>query len=218
MSAALMVSISGVRGIVGASFTPEVVVRFVEAFASTFPGKTVVVGRDSRVSGLWVQSLVESTLQVRFARVSSSLSLFFFFFSFLQSCGKTVVSLDIVPTPTVQLAVLQMKASGGGIIVTSSHNPIEWNGLKFVAPDSLFVDPETCAKMYSFSTPVGEKRFSFSFLFFSEMSFCSSVFGSSRSRFSSLRLRRDSCRLDSLSARVAVSPAHDSFQDCSRHW
>lgn len=122
-----MVSISGVRGIVGSSFTPAVIVKYVEAFCAHHPGEHVVLGRDSRVSGPWVSQLVEATL---------------------LACSKRVTNIGLVATPTVQLAVLQLRADGGGIVVTSSHNPIEWNGLKFVAPDSLFVAPEMCGLMY----------------------------------------------------------------------
>ena len=105
----LMVSVSGVRGIVGSSFTPEVIVRYTQSFAGLFPGKHVVLGRDSRVSGPWVLQLVEAVL---------------------MACGKRVTNIGIVATPTVQLAVKLLDASGGGMVVTSSHNPIEWNGLK----------------------------------------------------------------------------------------
>ncbi len=125
--ATLMVSISGVRGIVGTSFTPQVVCKYVEAFAAAHPGEHVVLGRDSRVSGPWVSQLAEAVL---------------------LACGKRVTNIGLVATPTVQLAVLQLRADGGGVVVTSSHNPVEWNGLKFVAPDSLFVAPEVCEAMY----------------------------------------------------------------------
>lgn len=59
------------------------------------------------------------------------------------------LSLRIVPTPTVQWVVKQWNADGGGVIVTSSHNPIEWNGLKFVGPDSLFLRPNVCDEVYA---------------------------------------------------------------------
>lgn len=167
-----MVSISGIRGIVGSSFTPAVVVRYVEAFCAHHAGEHVVLGRDSRVSGPWVVQLVEATLlacgKVRVCVCVSSFVLFlvhcypcslllcflsfsFFFFSFFffdSFFPQRVTNIGLVATPTVQLAVLQLGADGGGIVVTSSHNPVEWNGLKFVAPDSLFVSPEMCAAMY----------------------------------------------------------------------
>ncbi len=120
-----MVSVSGVRGVVGRSFTPDVIVRYVAAFGASFSGAKVVVGRDSRVSGPWVQQLVEAVLRAQ---------------------GKHVLDIGIAPTPTVQWVVQQWGAAGG-VVVTSSHNPIEWNGLKFIGPDSLFLRPEVCEKV-----------------------------------------------------------------------
>lgn len=79
----------------------------------------IVVGCDSRVSGPWVMRLVEGVLLAH---------------------GFTVQPVGIVPTPTVQYAVLNRKAAGG-VVVTASHNPEEWNGLKFVGHDSLFLAP-----------------------------------------------------------------------------
>jgi hypothetical protein len=61
------------------------------------------------------------------------------------------LSLLQVPTPTVQLAVKLLECDGGGIVVTSSHNPIEWNGLKFISSDSLFLSPAQCGTLYALS-------------------------------------------------------------------
>lgn len=88
--------------------------------------KDIILGRDSRVSGPWVEQLVAGVLIAQ---------------------GYNVKMVGIVPTPTVQLLVIKEKAVGG-IIVTSSHNPVEWNGLKFVDNDGLFLSPELCVKMY----------------------------------------------------------------------
>jgi phosphomannomutase len=116
----LMVSISGVRGIVGDSLTPEAVVSYASAFAEYCKRGTVVIGRDGRVTGKSIGHIVSSTL--------------------LQM-GCNVVAIGICPTPTVQLAV-QMKKAAGGICITASHNPMEWNGLKFIAPTGLFLDAD----------------------------------------------------------------------------
>jgi len=120
-----MVSISGIRGIVGKSLTPEVIVRYASAYgeyckrkSTTIP--TVVVGRDGRVTGKAVANIVVSTL---------------------VSQGVNVRAIGICPTPTVQLAV-EMAHATGGISVTASHNPIEWNGLKFMAKSGMFLDAE----------------------------------------------------------------------------
>jgi phosphomannomutase len=141
-----MKSISGIRGVVGTSLTPSVIVDAVLAFAvvQKARSRTVVLGRDSRVSGPWVSRLVESTLSSR---------------------GVHVVNIGVVPTPTVQFIVLQgnneqkgakddneqkneEKCYCGGIVVTSSHNPVEWNGLKFIDDDGLFLSPDRCAQMF----------------------------------------------------------------------
>jgi phosphomannomutase len=114
-----MVSVSGIRGIVGESLTPDVVQRYTAAFAASM-GRRIVVGRDSRVSGEMVEHLVTGTL---------------------LAMGCDVIRIGICPTPTVQLAVENLKASGG-IAITASHNPIEWNALKLIGPDGLFLDEQ----------------------------------------------------------------------------
>jgi phosphomannomutase len=115
-----MVSISGIRGTVGGSLTPEIVVKYASAFAEYCNRGTIIIGRDGRITGKSVGHLVSSTL--------------------LQM-GCDVVAIGICPTPTVQLAVQQSKAAGG-ICITASHNPMEWNGLKFIAPSGLFLDAD----------------------------------------------------------------------------
>lgn len=126
----LMVSVSGVRGRVGAGLTPEVIAHFAAAFGAWARGggengSTVVIGRDSRVSG------------EMFVRAATAA---------LQSVGCDVVDVGIVPTPSVQLAV-EHHAAAGGLAVTASHNPIEWNALKFIAPTGMFLDAEQGAAM-----------------------------------------------------------------------
>lgn len=114
----LMVSISGVRGIVGSTLTPDVVVRYSSAFAEYCDRGTVVIGRDGRITGKPITHIVSSTL---------------------VSMGCNVIGLGVCPTPTIQLAVEKARASGG-IAVTASHNPIIWNGLKFLADSGMFLD------------------------------------------------------------------------------
>jgi phosphomannomutase len=114
----LLVSISGVRGVVGESLTPEVIVKYTSAFAEYCNRGTIVIGRDGRVSGKIIGNIVSSTL---------------------LSMGCDVVALGVVPTPTIQIAVEQLNAAGG-ISITASHNPIEWNGLKFLGSDGLFLN------------------------------------------------------------------------------
>ena len=121
-----MVSISGIRGVVGESLTPEVVVRYAAAFAEYCNRGTIVVGRDGRITGSSIAHIVTSTL--------------------LQM-GCEVVAIGVCPTPTVALAVEKKKAAGG-IAVTASHNPIQWNGLKFIAPNGMFLDAQENKKFW----------------------------------------------------------------------
>jgi phosphomannomutase len=123
-----MVSVSGLRGIVGTDLTPELVARHAAALGAwaRAAGKPVVVlGRDSRTSG------------PMFMRAATA---------GLLSVGCEVIDLGMVPTPTAQLAVEHHKA-GAGLIITASHNPIEWNALKFVGPDGIFLDAEAGARV-----------------------------------------------------------------------
>ncbi len=121
MSDTLMVSVSGMRGIVGKDLTPELVARHAAALGAwaRANGKPVVVlGRDARTSG------------PMFNRAATA---------GLMSVGVDVIDVGVAPTPTVQLAVEHHHA-GAGLILTASHNPIEWNALKFVGPDGIFLD------------------------------------------------------------------------------
>ncbi len=113
-----MVSISGVRGIVGDSLTPDVIVKYTSAFAEFSRFGRIVVGRDGRQTGGFLSDLVVSTL---------------------MATGSDVVELGIAPTPTIGIAVEQLHADGG-IAITASHNPIEWNGLKFIGKSGLFLN------------------------------------------------------------------------------
>jgi phosphomannomutase len=126
----LMVSVSGVRGRVGEALTPEIIAQFAAGFGAWARahngGKaTIVVGRDSRVSGPMFQLVVHAAL---------------------QSVGCNVLDIGMVPTPTVQLAVEHHHAAGG-LAITASHNPIEWNALKFIGPSGLFLDGAEAAEM-----------------------------------------------------------------------
>ena len=126
MSETLMISVSGMRGHVGTDLTPELVTRHAAALGSwaRSQGKPLVVlGRDSRTSG------------PMFAHAATA---------GLMSVGVDVIDLGIVPTPTVQMAVEEHHA-GAGLILTASHNPIEWNALKFVGPDGIFLDGDAGA-------------------------------------------------------------------------
>jgi phosphomannomutase len=118
MAGVLMKSVSGIRGVVGDALTPDLVVKICAAFARYCGRGTIVVGRDSRITGGAIAEMVESALVLS---------------------GSDVVRLGIVPTPTVQLAVEELKADGG-IIITASHNPIEWNAFKLVHRSGSFLN------------------------------------------------------------------------------
>src|SRR5687768_11899069 len=134
----LMVSVSGVRGRVGEGLTPEVVARYAAGFGAWARSRvvgdaTVVVGRDSRVSGPMFHRVVLSAL---------------------QSVGCNVMDIGMTPTPTVQLAVEHHHAAGG-LAITASHNPVEWNALKFIGPSGLFLDgPESVAMRGFLDRPI----------------------------------------------------------------
>jgi phosphomannomutase len=121
MSDTLMVSVSGMRGIVGKDLTPELVARQAAALGAWAIGQgrpRVALGRDARTSG------------PMFARAASA---------GLMSVGVEVIDVGVVPTPTLQLAVEHHHA-GAGLMLTASHNPVEWNALKLVGPDGIFLD------------------------------------------------------------------------------
>lgn len=116
----------------GHGLTPEVVATFAASFGgylrSHGSNRTVIVGRDSRVSG------------PMFARAVTAA---------LESVGCEVVDVGVVPTPTVQLAVEDAGAAGG-VAITASHNPVEWNALKFIGPSGTFLDRKETEQMQGF--------------------------------------------------------------------
>src|SRR2546428_2106799 len=136
MTDTLMVGVSGIRGIVGKDLTPENVARYAAAFGvwaidgkrETRKGKrrsrAVVLGRDARTSGpMFAHAAIAG----------------------LVSVGCDVIDIGLTTTPTAQLAALHHRAAGG-IILTASHNPIEWNALKFIGPAGIFLDTDAAAR------------------------------------------------------------------------
>ncbi|MBP8677815.1 MAG: phosphoglucosamine mutase [Bacteroidales bacterium] len=136
----LIKSISGIRGTIGGepgtALTPPDVVKFVSAYSYRLklrlPGKSrykVVVGRDARISGEMVENLVCGTL---------------------MACGIDVVNASLASTPTVEMAVVFEKADGG-IILTASHNPKQWNALKLLNEKGEFLDANEGEKLLKFA-------------------------------------------------------------------
>ena len=116
----LMISVAGVRGIIGETLDPAIVSRFAAAFARTLPGDgPVVLGRDARTTGPLM----------RLAACAG-----------ITAAGRDVVDIGLATTPTTQMAVEHLRA-GGGIILTASHNPAPWNALKFLSAAGEFLGP-----------------------------------------------------------------------------
>ncbi|RKX21185.1 MAG: phosphoglucosamine mutase [Candidatus Zixiibacteriota bacterium] len=123
----LIKSISGIRGIVGNGLDPEIIVKYAAAFGTFLKKGKVVIGQDSRPSGEMVKNAVKSGL---------------------VSTGIDVVDIGIVPTPTVEVAVKDLKAVGG-ICITASHNSTQWNALKFFNKTGEFITPAEYKKLNS---------------------------------------------------------------------
>ena len=121
----LKISISGVRGVIGESLTPILLTRFAQAFGTYVGSGTIVIGRDPRTSGEMVKQAVIAGL---------------------LSSGCRVIDIGMCPVPTIQLLVRQHGAHGG-IAITASHNPAEWNALKFIGGDGLFLNSGEAREM-----------------------------------------------------------------------
>jgi len=121
----LKISISGVRGVIGESLTPGLLTRFAQAFGTYISSGTVVIGRDPRTSGEMVKQAVIAGI---------------------LSSGSRVLDIGMCPVPTIQLVVRQRRAHGG-IAITASHNPAEWNALKFIGPGGLFLNSGQAGEM-----------------------------------------------------------------------
>ena len=123
----LIRSISGVRGISDTDLKPETIKKYARALHQISPEGVLMAGCDSRPSG-------EGILNVMLEE--------------LIRLGRTVILCGVVPTPTVQFMVQNTEAVGG-FIITASHNPVEWNGLKFVRDDSTFFHSDDCEKLFA---------------------------------------------------------------------
>ena len=130
---ALMIGVSGLRGTVGGTLTPFVVAQLAGAFATWLKETQkpkekhfrVVFGRDSRPSGTWVRDAAVSAL---------------------TASGVEVIDLDIVTTPGVAMMVKHLNADAG-LIATASHNPIQWNGIKYLNSDATALPPVEAGRL-----------------------------------------------------------------------
>lgn len=123
----LMRSVSGIRGIVGDSLTPTTLLSHVKAFLEITKAKKIVIGRDSRPTGEAISTFVTA---------------------FCRLAGTEVIDAGLSTTPTVEILVTEMKADGG-IIITASHNPVEWNALKFLDRNGLFLGPNDVESLFN---------------------------------------------------------------------
>ncbi|MFA5859137.1 MAG: phosphoglucosamine mutase [Elusimicrobiota bacterium] len=114
----LKISVAGVRAVVGDTLTPQLITRFAQAFGTYKAGGKIVVGSDTRVSGDMVKYAV---------------------FSGLIAAGCEVVDLGICPVPTLQVMVRELNVDGG-VMITASHNPVQWNALKFYNTDATLLN------------------------------------------------------------------------------
>jgi len=113
----LKVSVSGVRGIVGESLTPQIAARFAAAFGTYLGPGMIMIGQDPRPSGVMLKKAVISSL---------------------LATGCQPVEVGILPIPTI-LFLTKEKQMAGAVVITASHNPLEWNGLKFIGPEGLYL-------------------------------------------------------------------------------
>ena len=135
----LIKSISGIRGTIGGvegnSLTPIDIVKFTSAYArfileQKIESKTIVIGRDARISGFMLSNIVSGTL---------------------IGCGFDVIDIGLSTTPTVEVAVHDLKAAGG-IILTASHNPKQWNALKLLNNKGEFISANDGEVILDYST------------------------------------------------------------------
>ncbi len=121
----LMMTISGVRGIIGETMTPTLAADLGLAFGSHLGGGTVLVGRDSRPSGPMIHGALIGGL---------------------LATGCQGIDLGIVSTPGVAVMMAE-RGAAGGVVITASHNPIAWNGIKFLMPPGVAPPPLTAASI-----------------------------------------------------------------------
>ena len=131
----LIKSISGIRGTIGGevgdSLSPLDIVKFTTSYTQFIKNQgsnsnTIIIGRDARISGEMVSNIVAGTL---------------------MSCGFNVIDIGLSTTPTVEVAV-QLHKSAGGIILTASHNPKQWNALKLLNDKGEFLSVKDGEKIF----------------------------------------------------------------------
>jgi len=123
----LITSISGIRGIYGQTLTDSIASKYVHSFSDIQTSGTILLAQDSRPHGKYLYKKISQTL---------------------RALGRDVISCGIIPTPTAQYIIKEKKLAGG-VVITASHNPIEWNGLKFLDDDGCFLNPGKMEELLS---------------------------------------------------------------------
>ena len=121
----LIRSISGIRGIIGKNFNDKIAAEYAKSFSSIQGDGPILIGRDTRNQGLEISNAIKSSL---------------------TSLGRDIFDCDIAPTPIIQFLAKKLNTCGA-IMVTASHNPEEWNGLKFIDSDGCFINKNKNQKL-----------------------------------------------------------------------
>lgn len=121
----LIISVSGLRGVVGETLTPDVACRFVASFAASVPPGPIVVGRDGRTTGPMLGAAIMSAL---------------------NACGRDVIDAGVAATPTIGVMVRERSAAGA-VQISASHNPPPYNGIKLFGASGRVLDAESGAKI-----------------------------------------------------------------------
>ena len=130
----LIKSISGIRGVFGHTLNKEIATSYSISFAQNQPKGTILLSRDTRPHGIVLYNSIIKSLSIN---------------------GFNVLDCGIIPTPTAQFIIKEKKISGG-IVITASHNPIEWNGLKFLDSDGCFLNSDKMNTLLKY-TPIKKK-------------------------------------------------------------
>ncbi len=123
----LIISVSGVRGVVGSALNPSLLTHFAAAFGTLVEGQTVVIGRDTRTSGPMAHHAILAGL---------------------VATGCKVIDVGICPTPTV-LLMSKILTADGSLVITASHNPIDWNGIEFASQSGKLLNEEERTRLMS---------------------------------------------------------------------
>ncbi len=121
----LIISVSGLRGIVGETLTPDVACRYIASFAASIPPGAIVVGRDGRTTGRVLKAAIIAAL---------------------NACGRDVIDADVAATPTIGVLV-RVKSAAGGVQISASHNPPPYNGIKLFGSEGRVLDAAAGSKI-----------------------------------------------------------------------